>query len=229
MHLSFSLLSIKDLYMFWVLLAHPQEMLHKRHLVYCVRVMSVGCIRIEARSIAQVAFGILLACYVSRMHQDWSGRRRTSGIWYIACMLCQLDAPGLKREAPHKWHSVYCVCVTSVGCTRIEAGGAAQVTLGVLRACYVSWLHQDWSKKHSTSGIRYIACMLCQSNAPGLKREAPHKWYSVYCMHVMSVGCARIEAPVSVLVQPTDTTCTQYTKCHLWSASWGWVSNARNM
>jgi hypothetical protein len=28
--------------MFRALLAHPQEALHKRHLVYCVRVMSVG-------------------------------------------------------------------------------------------------------------------------------------------------------------------------------------------
>jgi hypothetical protein len=30
--------------MFRALLAHLQEALHKRHLVYCVRVMSVGCI-----------------------------------------------------------------------------------------------------------------------------------------------------------------------------------------
>jgi hypothetical protein len=29
--------------MFPALLAHLQEALHKRHLVYCVRVMSVGC------------------------------------------------------------------------------------------------------------------------------------------------------------------------------------------
>jgi hypothetical protein len=29
--------------MFRALLAHPQEVLHKRHLVYCVRVISVGC------------------------------------------------------------------------------------------------------------------------------------------------------------------------------------------
>jgi hypothetical protein len=42
MHLSFNLLRIKGLYMFRALLAHPQEALHKRHLVYCVRVMSVG-------------------------------------------------------------------------------------------------------------------------------------------------------------------------------------------
>jgi hypothetical protein len=40
----FSLLRIKGLYMFRALLAHPQEVLHKRHLIYCVRVMSVGCI-----------------------------------------------------------------------------------------------------------------------------------------------------------------------------------------
>jgi hypothetical protein len=30
---------------FRVLLAHPQEVMHKRRLVYCVRVMSVVCTR----------------------------------------------------------------------------------------------------------------------------------------------------------------------------------------
>jgi hypothetical protein len=29
--------------MFRALLAHPQEAVHKQQLVYCVRVMSVGC------------------------------------------------------------------------------------------------------------------------------------------------------------------------------------------
>jgi hypothetical protein len=43
MHFLFSLLRIKGLYMFRALLAHPQEVLHKRPLVYCVRVMSVDC------------------------------------------------------------------------------------------------------------------------------------------------------------------------------------------
>jgi hypothetical protein len=43
----FSLLRIKGLYMFRALLAHLKEPLHKRHLVYCVRVMSVGCSRID--------------------------------------------------------------------------------------------------------------------------------------------------------------------------------------
>jgi hypothetical protein len=33
--------------MFQPLLAHRQEALHKWHLVYCMRVMSVGCIRVK--------------------------------------------------------------------------------------------------------------------------------------------------------------------------------------
>jgi hypothetical protein len=45
MRFSFNLLSIKGLYIFQALLALPQEALHKRHLVYCVRtcIMSVFC------------------------------------------------------------------------------------------------------------------------------------------------------------------------------------------
>jgi hypothetical protein len=37
------LLRIKSHYTFRALLAHPQEVLHKQHFVYCVRVMPVGC------------------------------------------------------------------------------------------------------------------------------------------------------------------------------------------
>jgi hypothetical protein len=35
--------------MFRALLAHPQEMLHKRHFVYCVRIMSVVCATIAVK------------------------------------------------------------------------------------------------------------------------------------------------------------------------------------
>jgi hypothetical protein len=45
MYFLFNLLRIKGLYMFRALLAYPQEALHKWLLVYCVRVMSVGCTR----------------------------------------------------------------------------------------------------------------------------------------------------------------------------------------
>jgi hypothetical protein len=37
MHFLFNLFSIKSLYMFRALRAHPQEVLHKRHLVYVLR------------------------------------------------------------------------------------------------------------------------------------------------------------------------------------------------
>jgi hypothetical protein len=42
-HILINLLRIKGLYMFRTLLAHLQEALHKRNLVYYVRVISVGC------------------------------------------------------------------------------------------------------------------------------------------------------------------------------------------
>jgi hypothetical protein len=47
MHFLFNLLRINGLYMFRALLAHPQEAPHKRHLVYCVRVVSVGFTRVK--------------------------------------------------------------------------------------------------------------------------------------------------------------------------------------
>jgi flagellar assembly factor FliW len=43
MQFLFNLLRIKGPYMFRALLAQHQEALHKRHLVYCLRIMSVGC------------------------------------------------------------------------------------------------------------------------------------------------------------------------------------------
>jgi hypothetical protein len=43
MHFLFNLLRIKGLYILQALLALPQEAPHKRHLVYCVLVMSLGC------------------------------------------------------------------------------------------------------------------------------------------------------------------------------------------
>jgi hypothetical protein len=42
-HFSFNLLRFKGLYMFRALFVHPQEALHKQNLVYCVRMISVGC------------------------------------------------------------------------------------------------------------------------------------------------------------------------------------------
>jgi hypothetical protein len=111
MHFLFNLLRIKGLYMFRALLAHPQDSQHKRYLVYCVSVMSVGCTRFKV----------------------------------------PLDM------------------TMSVGCT-------------------------------------------------------------IHLMWLRSVSCTRVKVSSTLtLVQPTDITRTQYTKCSLCSASRGWESNARNM
>jgi hypothetical protein len=64
MHFLFSLLRIKGLYMFLALLAHLQELLHKRHSVYCVHVMSVGCTRMEASASILVQPTDITACVV---------------------------------------------------------------------------------------------------------------------------------------------------------------------
>jgi hypothetical protein len=90
--------------MFRALFVHPQEALNKRHLVYCVRIVSGGCTGIGVElvcvmSVGCTGIGVELVCYVSWLHRDWSG----TGV------LCQLAAPGLKWN----W------CVMSVGCTEI--------------------------------------------------------------------------------------------------------------
>jgi hypothetical protein len=64
MHFLFSLLRIKVLYIFRALLAHPQEVLHIWHFVYCVCVMSVGCTRTEASTSILAQPTDITACVV---------------------------------------------------------------------------------------------------------------------------------------------------------------------
>jgi hypothetical protein len=63
MHFSFSLLSINDLYMFRALFVHPQEVLHKQHLVCCVHIISVGCGTV-AVSLQPCMFNCLIVMHV---------------------------------------------------------------------------------------------------------------------------------------------------------------------
>jgi hypothetical protein len=58
-------------------------------------------------------------------------------------------------------------------------------------------------------------------------QEAQHKRHLVNCVRGRSVGYTRIKEEAKWCSQLT--TQTQYTKWRLWSASWGWTSNARNM
>jgi hypothetical protein len=60
-------------------------------------------------------------------------------------------------------------------------------------------------------------------------QEALHKQHLIYSVRVMSVGCNLDWRSTAILVQPTDITRTQYTKCRFCSTSWRWASNARNI
>jgi hypothetical protein len=71
MHLLFSLLRIKSLYVFRALFAYPQEALHKRHLVYCVRGMYVGCTSIESVCVFVYIYVMLTVVLVVKYIKSW--------------------------------------------------------------------------------------------------------------------------------------------------------------
>jgi hypothetical protein len=83
MHFLFNLLRIKGLYLFRALLAHPQEALNKRHLVY-------ACVLCQLAAPGFYLFRALLAHPQEALPND---------TWYIPCVLCQLAAPGMECGA----------------------------------------------------------------------------------------------------------------------------------
>jgi hypothetical protein len=64
---SFNLLRIKGLYMFRPLLARLRESLHRRNLVYWVRIMSVGCGTVEVIIRAQYTKCLIYNIFVSNL------------------------------------------------------------------------------------------------------------------------------------------------------------------
>jgi hypothetical protein len=82
------------------------------------------------------------------------------------------------------------------------------MVLGILRACYVSWMFLFNSLRFK--GPYMFRALLAHP------QEVLHRRHLVYCVCVMSVGCTRIGVE---LVQPTDITRTQYTKSCLCRAS----------
>jgi hypothetical protein len=110
MHFLFSLLRIKGLHMFRALLAHPQESLHKQHLVNCVCVMAVSCTRngVPLQSCQLAALGMEFHSNpVSWLHWEWS----STPILSVGCtgngvplQSCQLAALGMEFHSnPVSW------------------------------------------------------------------------------------------------------------------------------
>jgi hypothetical protein len=76
MHFSFNLLRIKGLYMFRALLAHPQELIYKRHLGYCVRVMSVGCFTATVPQPTDITRTQYTKCRLCNASWGWASNAR---------------------------------------------------------------------------------------------------------------------------------------------------------
>jgi hypothetical protein len=57
--------------MFRALLAHPQEALNKQHLVYCMRVMSVGC------GTVAVSLFVSVYAYISKFLKGFVNKHKT--------------------------------------------------------------------------------------------------------------------------------------------------------
>jgi hypothetical protein len=60
--------------MFRALRAHPQDSLHKRHLLYCVRIMSVGCVTVpQPTDIIRTQY---TKCRLCRTSWGWASNTR---------------------------------------------------------------------------------------------------------------------------------------------------------
>jgi hypothetical protein len=93
MHFSFSLLRIRGLYMFRALLAHPQKVLNKRNLVYCMHITPVYCGTVAVKM--QPCHSILiLFCYI------WL---RTKAYIIVKLVECSTSFvhPFTNRSIPH--------------------------------------------------------------------------------------------------------------------------------
>jgi hypothetical protein len=96
--------------------------------------------------------------------------------------------------------------------------------------CIIVYQYNETNVMHFSFSLLKIKSLYMFRALLDHPQEALKKRHLVYCVHVMSDGCTRTEVISNpILVQPTDITRTQYTKCRLFSTSWWWASNARNM
>jgi hypothetical protein len=97
------------------------------------------------------------------------------------------------------------------------------------------WVNKPLLSQYSKTNVMHFLFNLLRINGLYMFRallahlQALQKRHLAYCVRVISSGCTRVKvSPPLTLVQSTDITCTQYTRCRLCSTSWGWASNARN-
>jgi hypothetical protein len=96
----------------------------------------------------------LLWCY---SHAGWRSWCYTVCITLNCSVLSKYRIVSIVKPTWWTFYSIYVLRIVHVSSiTSSSSGGAAQTTLGKLHACYVSWLHQDWSgvaSWHNTHAI----------------------------------------------------------------------------
>jgi hypothetical protein len=87
--------------------------------------------------------------------------------------------------------------------------------------CLIVYQYTDWPclivYQYTEANVMHILFNLLRINAS--------KRFEYYLLILRR----RYTSTTLIRVQPTDITRTQYTRCRLYSTSWGWASNARNM
>jgi hypothetical protein len=109
----------------------------------------------SSRGVSQAALGILRACYVSWLHQDWSSSGGATQPALGVLRVCYTS--WLHQNWSSSGGATQAALCTLRACYPSwlhqdwrSSGGATQAALGILRVCYTSWLHQDWRSSVSS-------------------------------------------------------------------------------
>jgi hypothetical protein len=179
MHFIFSLLSINGLYMFRALLALPQEVLHKRHLVYCMVVISVGysndlymfehyLLILRRRYTSDTCYVVCVLCQLAAPMASICfeyyllilRKCYTNGTWYIAYVLCQLAAPAGAANW-HNMHAIYLVPLVQNNVTCQQNITFKQSTHNRwFEKCICLYMHPENREPRNLTLIGYMATPL---------------------------------------------------------------------
>jgi hypothetical protein len=131
----------------------------------------------------------------------------------------------------HHRMSVQWPCITECQYSDRASQNVSTVTvhhsISVQWPCLTVWQYSETNVIHFLFNILRIKSPYMFPPLLAHPQEVLNKRHLIYWVRVMSAVCISSSTPI--LLQPTDITRTQCTKCLLFSASWTWASVARNM
>jgi hypothetical protein len=197
MKFSLNLWRIKGHYMFRALLAHPQEAIHKRHLVYCMRITSVGCGTV--------------AVSLHPCHSQLT--LYASNIPSVAC-LSPLECNRATANL-HYTQAIYQVPLVYrlLSATVPQPTDIIRKQYTKCRLCIASWVQPCHSQLTLyASNIPSAACL-----SPLECNRTTANWHYTQAIYQVPFVHNLLSATVP---QPTDIIRRQYTKCRLCITSW---------